>query len=232
MLADATLVRRDWDAVKESMVPLCLNSLYPSSRFKLEIPSPNELTYIAYSGWQRLERQYAVVSNWTASNFLDELLSVYAATQLVAILLRSALDAASLPTVSNSEEMQVDGYDTTPRRFSEDMVSVFLAPALAELAQPLDESLRRYAMQNLLPPLLKVAAKFGWLDDVSPEKRTVEARYSPVVDTRFDSYFDFCLSTYYQHVPELLVGVVRMSIKSNMARRRTQQRGVTMGFCL
>ncbi|CAM6117416.1 unnamed protein product [Calypogeia fissa] len=180
MIADATSVRYGWDAVKESLVPLCLNSLYPTSQLKRESLSVDGLRYVAYSGWQRLEKVYNVISTWSTVKFKDELLSFYAATQLVAILLGSALEAASLITLSGSDEMKINGYAIAPRRFSEDMVSVFLAPALAKLAQPLDDSLRRYAMQNLLPPLLKAAARFGWLDDASPEKRTVETRTSPM----------------------------------------------------
>jgi hypothetical protein len=176
MLAESTSVRSEWDAVKESLLSLCLHSLYPSSPLKREISSTQDLRYIAYSGWQRPEKEYKVIHTRGMVNFSKELLSTYAATQLVAILLNSALDATPSPTNAESDGRKPDGYVTATRRFSEDMVSVFLAPALAGLAQPLDESLRRYYMQNLLPPLLKAAARYGWSHDVSPERRTAERR--------------------------------------------------------
>ncbi|KAH8973918.1 hypothetical protein BDL97_01G073400 [Sphagnum fallax] len=93
-------------------------------------------------------------------------LTVAVACQIVAAVLTAVLDLVprkSLLVGDGSEK----GFECTAATFCKEMVSLFMAPAISMLSQPLDVGLRHHAMLTLLPPLIRARCRLNW-DDPKP----------------------------------------------------------------
>ncbi|KAL2636392.1 hypothetical protein R1flu_007871 [Riccia fluitans] len=175
MLAQATAERSDWGAVKSSLAPLCLESLYPQLMQKGDPDSDQHVRAVASQAWRMLEKKHNVSPSKSTPHHREELLSASAVCQLLGTLLSAALD--SLSRANDIVKGPVVG-KYSAQKFCEEFVSIFLSPALSMLSQPVDSSLRHCAAQSLLPSLLTSSVKFGWSSDASFEARGVEARKS------------------------------------------------------
>lgn len=179
MLAQAVGELASWDVVKNSLALLCLQSLNPILHRDAEFARDQPHKTADYQAWQTLEKKYKLVSFGSTLEHKEELLSIYVVCELLGTLMAAALEASSRLDLTTKNMVKADGDRIyTAQNFCEDIVAIFLEPALALLAQPLDGSMRHCAVQNLLPSLLTSSVRFGWLNDVFTEERSVEARYA------------------------------------------------------
>ncbi|KAG6543303.1 hypothetical protein Mapa_015217 [Marchantia paleacea] len=179
MLAQAIGELAAWDAVQNSLAPLCLQSLNPILHRDAEFARDQPHKTADNQAWQTLEKKYTSVSFESTLDQKGELLSIYVVCELLGTLMAAALDASGGSDLTTKDMVKADGDRMySAQKFCEEIVAIFLAPALSILAQPLDGSMRHCAVQNLLPSLLTSSVRFGWLNDVFTEERPVEARKS------------------------------------------------------
>jgi len=97
-------------------------------------------------------------------------LAVAVACQIVAAVLTAVLDLVPKKSslVGDGSEK---GYECTAATFFKEMVSLFMAPAISMLSQPLDVGMRHHAMLTLLPPLIRARCRLNW-DDPKPGEDT------------------------------------------------------------
>jgi hypothetical protein len=88
-------------------------------------------------------------------------LAVAVACQIVAAVLTAVLDLVPRKS-SLAGDGSEKGFKCTAATFCKEMASLFMAPAISMLSQPLDVGLRHHAMLTLLPPLIRARCRLNW----------------------------------------------------------------------